>query len=104
MLFIFIITAVRDADPLCSAGNDGETASRYSTQTVRNRCAGWVDAQQRGRGADGVGPGRFTGYPKVEILDEVFLPSARVVVFPELEPFYLVQDNSPIHTSSVLKG
>lgn len=47
---------------------------------------------------------RFTGYAKVEILDEVFLPSARVVVFPELEPFYLVQDNSPIHTSSVLKG
>lgn len=48
--------------------------------------------------------GRFTGYTYVEILDEIFLSSVKAMVFPDPKPFYLVQDDSSIHTSSLVMG
>lgn len=48
--------------------------------------------------------GRFTAAKYVEFLDEVLLPTVRVVVFPDATPFHLVQDNSPIHTANVVKS
>lgn len=62
---------------------------------------GWMHASGVGELAD-VGPGRFTGAQYVEILEEVVLPSVQALLFPEGEPFYLLQDNSPIHTSRVV--
>ncbi|KAL7634885.1 UNVERIFIED_CONTAM: hypothetical protein RMT77_015262 [Armadillidium vulgare] len=43
--------------------------------------------------------GRFTIDQYLEILDEVFLPSVRVSVFPDPEKFVFVQDNRTIHTA-----
>lgn len=63
---------------------------------------GWIHASGVGELAD-VGPGRFTGEKYVELLDEVLLPTVRTLLFPNTTPFYLVQDNSPIHTSRVVK-
>lgn len=61
-------------------------------RTVRNCWVVWVD----------VGPGRFMRSAYVEILGRVFLTLVMAMVFSELKPFYLIQDNSPINTSSVV--
>ena len=63
---------------------------------------GWMHASGVGQLAD-VGPGRLTGQKYVELLEEVLLPSVEVLLFPEGEPFYLLQDNSPIHTCRVVQ-
>ncbi|KAL7634863.1 UNVERIFIED_CONTAM: hypothetical protein RMT77_015240 [Armadillidium vulgare] len=48
--------------------------------------------------------GRFTIDQYLEILDEVFLPSVRVSIFPDPERFVFVQDNNrPIHASRRVK-
>lgn len=49
----------------------------------------------------GVRLSRFTGSAYVEIPDEVFLPSARAMCSPSGA---ISQDNSPIHTSSVVRA
>ncbi|KAG0724812.1 Transposable element Tcb2 transposase [Chionoecetes opilio] len=36
-------------------------------------------------------------------LEEVLLPSVQELLFPEGEPFYLLQDNSPVHTCRVVQ-
>lgn len=51
------------------------------------------------RGIKGRQPFRFAGCRYGEIPGEVFLPIDQVMVFPEAEPFCLIQDNSPIHTN-----
>ena len=58
---------------------------------------GWMHASCVGELTD-VGPGRLTGQKYVELLEEVLLPSVQMLLFPAGEPFYLLQDNSPIHT------
>ena len=63
---------------------------------------GWMCSSGVGELTD-VGPGRFTGARYVDIL-EVLLPTVRAMAFPDQDPFYLVQDNSPIHTSRVVKN
>ncbi|KAK3888414.1 hypothetical protein Pcinc_007542 [Petrolisthes cinctipes] len=63
---------------------------------------GWISGAGVGELTD-VGEGRFTGEKCVEILDEVLLPSVRALLFPDTMPFTLVQDNSPIHTSRIVK-
>lgn len=76
------------------------------TQTSGRICAGmfgWMHAAGVGELTD-VGQGRFTGNKYVELLEEVLLPSVRAMLFPELTPFYLVQDNSPVHSSNVVKS
>lgn len=50
-----------------------------------------------------VGPGYLTGDKYVEILEEVLLPTVEALLFPDGEPFYLLQDNSPIHTCQVVR-
>ena len=39
----------------------------------------------------------------MEILEEVLLPSVQTLLYPDNMPFHLLQDNSPIHTSNVVK-
>ncbi|KAK3888513.1 hypothetical protein Pcinc_007428 [Petrolisthes cinctipes] len=63
---------------------------------------GWIDGAGVSELTD-VGEGRFTCEKYVEILDEVLLPSVRALLFPYTLPFTLVQDNSPIHTSRIVK-
>ena len=63
---------------------------------------GWIHASGVGEIAD-VGPGRFTGLKYVEILEEVLLPTVRALLYPDPEPFYLLHDNSPIHTCRVVQ-
>lgn len=63
---------------------------------------GWIHASGVGELAD-IGPGRFTGEKYVEVLEEILLPTVRVLLFPDQTTFHLVQDNSPIHTSRVVK-
>lgn len=63
---------------------------------------GWMHAGGVGELAD-TGPGRFTGHRYVELLEEVLLPTVRSLLFPEPEEFYIVQDNSPVHTCRVVK-
>lgn len=58
---------------------------------------GWMHAGGVGQLAD-VGPGRLTGQKYIEMLQDVLLPSVEILLFPQEQPFYLVQDNSPIHT------
>lgn len=50
-----------------------------------------------------VGPGHFNGRKYIEILEEVLLPSVETLLFLDNSPFYLVQDNSPIHNCRVVK-
>lgn len=64
---------------------------------------GWMHSSGVGELAD-VGPGRFTGDKYIEILEEVLLPSVTALLFPEPTAFYLVQDNSPIHTCRAVKA
>lgn len=64
---------------------------------------GWIHAGGVGKLVD-VGPGQFTGEKYVEILDEVLLPSVRMLQFPDTTEFYLLQDNSPIHKSRTVKA
>lgn len=45
--------------------------------------------------------GKYAGFANVEILDKGILPSGKGKAFPKPELFYLIQDNSPINTSSV---
>ncbi|KAK9695452.1 Fibronectin type III domain [Popillia japonica] len=45
--------------------------------------------------------GRFTAEQYEDILEDTFIPSARVF-FPE-GPIYMVQDNSPIHTARLMR-
>lgn len=59
---------------------------------------GWMHASGVGELVD-IGPGRLTGQKYVELLEEVLLPTVQALLFPEGEPFYLLQDNSPIHMS-----
>lgn len=47
--------------------------------------------------------GRLTGIDYIQILEEVLLPSVRVMAFPHPQTIKLVQDNSPIHTSRVVQ-
>lgn len=63
---------------------------------------GWIHSSVVGELAD-TGPGQLTGARYVEILDEVLLESMRTVLFPEQDPFYFVQDNSPIHHCRVVR-
>lgn len=63
---------------------------------------GWMNASGIGELAD-VGPGRFTGAKYVDILEEVLLPSVQAWLFPDNVPFYLIQDNSPIHTCRAVR-
>ena len=63
---------------------------------------GWFNDAGVGELVD-VGPGQLTGPSYVQILEEVLLPSVGAMLFPEPEPFYLIQDNSPVHTSRVVK-
>lgn len=51
-----------------------------------------------------VGKGRFTGASYVGVLEDILLPTMRAMAFPELEPSFLVQDNSSIHTANVVKA
>lgn len=44
-----------------------------------------------------VGPGRFTSAKYTNMLEEILLPSVQAWLFPDDEPFYLIQDNSPVH-------
>ena len=58
--------------------------------------------------ADALGPlvpleGRFTGAKYVDILNDHMLPSVRQI-YPEPQPIYFLQDNSPIHTSRVVQN
>lgn len=62
--------------------------------------SGWIHGSGVGELTD-VGCSRFTGSAYMKILDEVFLPSVKAMVFPDLEPSYIIQDNIPINTSSV---
>lgn len=66
-------------------------------------CFGWIHSSGVGELTD-VGPGRFTGTKYVEILEEVLLPSVQQLLYPDDTPFFLIQDNSPIHTSNVVKN
>ncbi|KAG7159570.1 Transposable element Tcb2 transposase-like 5 [Homarus americanus] len=63
---------------------------------------GWMHAGSVGQLAD-VGPGRFTGQKFVEELGDVLLPSVEALFFQQGEPFYLVQDNSPIYTCHAVR-
>ncbi|KAK3868149.1 hypothetical protein Pcinc_026435 [Petrolisthes cinctipes] len=63
---------------------------------------GWIHASGVGELVD-VGTGRLTGEEYVEILEEVFLPSDRILLYPHPSEFFLVQDNSPIHKCEVVK-
>lgn len=63
---------------------------------------GWIHAGGVEELAD-VGPGRFTGIKYVEILEDVLLPSVQRLLYPDNTSFCLVLDNSPIHTSNVVK-
>lgn len=49
------------------------------------------------------GLGRFTVMPMWKSLYEMFLPLVRTMVFPDLEPYYLVQGSSPSHMNIVVK-
>lgn len=49
-------------------------------------------------------PCGFTGYAYVRILHKASPPSMMPMEFPEPELFHLVQNNSPIHKSSVVKA
>ena len=49
-----------------------------------------------------VGPGQVTGAKYVEILEEVLLPTVRAMFVPEPIQFYLLHDNSPIHTARIV--
>lgn len=64
---------------------------------------GWIHAGGAGELTD-VGPGRLTGGKYVELLEDVLLPSVRAMLVPGPEQFYLVQDNSPIHTCRTVKA
>lgn len=50
-----------------------------------------------------VGPGRFTGQKYADILEGVLIPTVRAMVYPDPEPFYFLQDNSPIHTCRIVQ-
>ncbi|KAK3877933.1 hypothetical protein Pcinc_017401 [Petrolisthes cinctipes] len=50
-----------------------------------------------------IGPGHITGVKYVKLLEEVFLPSVRLLyLYPS--QFFLLQDNSPIHNAEVVKN
>ena len=77
----------------------------HATQRSGRVCVGvfgWIHASGVGELAD-TGPGRFTGDGYVELLEDVMLPTVRAMLFPDQTPFHLVQDNSPIHTSRVVR-
>ncbi|KAK3892934.1 hypothetical protein Pcinc_003240 [Petrolisthes cinctipes] len=65
-------------------------------------CFGWIHSSGVGELTD-VGPSRFTGATYVEILEDVLLPPVQQLLYPDDVQFFLVQDNSPIHTSNVAK-
>ena len=48
-------------------------------------------------------PGRFTGNAYLELLEDVLLRTVRAIAIPQPEPIILVHDNSPIHTSRVVR-
>lgn len=50
-----------------------------------------------------VGPGRLTGQKYADILEDVLLPTVRAMVYPDPEPFYFLQDNSPINTCRIVQ-
>ncbi|KAG7158494.1 Zinc finger protein 341-like [Homarus americanus] len=64
---------------------------------------GWIHSSSVGELAD-VGPDQFTGRKYDKILEEVLFPSVKCLIYPEGTPFYLLQDNSPIHTSNLVKS
>lgn len=63
---------------------------------------GWMHSSGVGELVD-IGPGKFTGEKYIDILENVFLPSVRILLFPYPMDFYLVQDNSPIHNCKIVK-
>lgn len=63
---------------------------------------GWMHAGGVGQLVD-VGQGRFTGNKYIDLLEGALLPSVEAMLFPAGTPFYLVQDNSPIHTCRAVK-
>ncbi|KAK3874283.1 hypothetical protein Pcinc_020769 [Petrolisthes cinctipes] len=63
---------------------------------------GWVYASGVGELTD-IGRGRFTGVKYVKLLEDVFLPSVRLLN-PYPSQFFLLQDNSPIHNAEVVKN
>lgn len=69
---------------------------------ITARLFGWINGAGVGELTD-VGEGRFNAEKYVEILDEVFIPSVRAMLFPDRMPFSLVQDNSPIHSARIVK-
>lgn len=78
--------------------------TRYDVQNVqttrrsgRISCGVWGWMSAAGPGEIVPITGRLTGDDYRDILEDVFLPSARVL-FPD-GPLYFVQDNCPIHTS-----
>lgn len=82
--------------------------TRYNPQNVqperrsgRISCGFWGQICASGPGEIVQITGRLTGEDYKDILEDVFLPSARVF-FPEGQ-ITLVQDNSPIHTSRTVR-
>lgn len=63
---------------------------------------GWMHGSGVGELVD-VGPGRFTRQKYADILEGVLLPIVRAMVYPDLEPFYFLQYNSPIHTCRIVQ-
>ncbi|KAK3884326.1 hypothetical protein Pcinc_011391 [Petrolisthes cinctipes] len=63
---------------------------------------GWMHSSGVGELVD-IGPGKFTGKRYIDILENAFLPSVRILLYSYPEEFFLVQDNSPIHNCKVVK-
>ncbi|KAK3870731.1 hypothetical protein Pcinc_002785 [Petrolisthes cinctipes] len=63
---------------------------------------GWMHSSGVGELVD-IGPGKFTGERYIDILENAFLPSVRILLYPYPEEFFLVQDNSPIHNCKLVK-
>ncbi|KAG7161295.1 hypothetical protein Hamer_G016366 [Homarus americanus] len=47
--------------------------------------------------------GSLTAQEYIGILQDVMFPSVTAVLVPEGEQFYFVQDNSPIHTTRIVR-
>ncbi|KAG7168766.1 Transposable element Tcb2 transposase-like 11 [Homarus americanus] len=83
--------------------NQQKTTAVASAQSIHLRHGTWWIAGVAESPLADVDPGWFTGHKYRQVLEGVLLPPVEALFFPEGEPFYLVQDNSPIHTSRVVK-
>ncbi|KAK4318803.1 hypothetical protein Pmani_010226 [Petrolisthes manimaculis] len=84
--------------------------TRYHEENIQERARsgrvgvnfwGWMWAE--GPGELVSLSGRFTGKEYVKVLEDVLLPTVRCMAIPHPHPIIQVHDNSPVHTSNVVK-